>query len=458
MKNDNAKYVLHVVNSKAIKVADIAIDTITVLSGINASGKSTLARMLHEIINLSAIYPTLLKKYAWAPLKTWAAQIVQLNDRIESKDQGLLSAMRMQTAGMEFDKKLEVRDFETTLDELETLTRDVLSRCENEIGKGDIKRAFLAFVRAVGIGDDISLNFGKVLEIFIQKKAKCRETYSQGLSHRSYLAYNYVRDLKYDISWLMDADEVTLSEDGEPVYDVKREVDTRALVPRNNLKELYGLRHSFYIASPWVGIPQAMSDGGVTIGYDDFPHYPVTEHPVDTDDLFRALGGHLEVDESTGRKKWIYKCPEFADPIDLTDCATGMKSLAILNILYKGGFLDGETLLIVDEPEAHLHPQWIFEYARILVLIAKRLKVRMLLTSHHPDMISALKVIAQAEKLGGVRFFLANAESPGKRKNFTYEPLGMNIEPIFRKFNVAIDRIDTYMAQLAMKESNGDFE
>ncbi len=40
--------------------------------------------------------------------------------------------------------------------------------------------------------------------------------------------------------------------------------------------------------------------------------------------------------------------------IDLRDCATGIKSFAIINFLVKNKSINDKTLLILDEPEAHL--------------------------------------------------------------------------------------------------------
>ena len=53
---------------RAIASADIRLDEITVLAGINASGKSTLAHLFHSLINLNAIYPTSLESYYWEKL------------------------------------------------------------------------------------------------------------------------------------------------------------------------------------------------------------------------------------------------------------------------------------------------------------------------------------------------------------------------------------------------------
>jgi predicted ATPase len=50
----------------------------------------------------------------------------------------------------------------------------------------------------------------------------------------------------------------------------------------------------------------------------------------------------------------------------------------------------------VDEPETHLHPKWQVEYARLLVELVKN-DISVLVTSHSPYLIQALKVFSDKE-------------------------------------------------------------
>lgn len=454
----DSKYLLTVKGSKAIHTAKIGLDSITVLSGVNACGKSTLARILHQIVNLSSMYPVLLERHAWKPVKTWASQIVQLKNRLDGNGLVTLSALGMQVQATEFERELEKGCFREVLGRLGAYSQEQISRCQARMAEGDVKRAYMAFVRAVGIGEELTGDPQKVYAIFSEKRQKCIETYEQLMHVRNYGVYNCATDMKFDLSWLVDADEVSLCEDGEPVYAVHRVAPSGTLEPDCPLKEIFGIRHSFYIASPWVSLPVISEDGMLQMKYDDFPHHPVSGVVAEGADMFAALGGKLTFDVSTGRRRWLFQRGD-EPAVDLTDCATGIKSLSILNILYTQGYLNGETLVIVDEPEAHLHPQLIFDYARILVLIAKKFNVRMLLTSHNPDMVSAIKVVSEAENLNGVQFYLANeSNDAGMKFRYDYEPLGMNIEKIFRRFNVALDRIDTYGGKSALTDIDDDFE
>ena len=113
--------------------------------------------------------------------------------------------------------------------------------------------------------------------------------------------------------------------------------------------------------------------------------------------------------------------------------------------MLKSGFLNSKTLLIIDEPEAHLHPQWIIEYARLIVLLNKEIGVKFFIASHNPDMVSAIKYISDKENsLDNVNFYLSEKEPDSFNYNFKH--LGTDIEEIFASFNIAIDRINLYGA------------
>lgn len=129
---------------------------------------------------------------------------------------------------------------------------------------------------------------------------------------------------------------------------------------------------------------------------------------------------------------------------NLLECATGVKSFAMLQLLLKNGFLNKYTLLIIDEPESHLHPQWIIEYARLIVLLNKYIGVKFFIASHNPDMVSAIKYISEKEGIDNkLNFYLAERESESSYK-YNYVPLGTDIEPIFESFNIALERINRY--------------
>ena len=159
-----------------------------------------------------------------------------------------------------------------------------------------------------------------------------------------------------------------------------------------------------------------------------------------------TLKGKISRKEDVFSRIFMYTAKN-GQSIPLSQAASGLKCFAVLERLFANGSLNEDSLLIVDEPEVHLHPKWIVEYARVLVLIQKYLHTTILIASHNPDMISAIKYISEKEKVAdSLTFYIAkeiDSEGFGKYK---FKNLGTDIEEIFSSFNIALDRINQYGA------------
>ena len=106
------------------------------------------------------------------------------------------------------------------------------------------------------------------------------------------------------------------------------------------------------------------------------------------ENIKREISGDMEYDKKL--KKLLYK--KNGKEFDIKNIATGIKSFGILELLLKNERLDEKTILLIDEPEVHLHPKWQIRYAELLTLISKSLKVKILLNSHSPYFIRALSI------------------------------------------------------------------
>ncbi|MDE6291656.1 MAG: ATP-binding protein, partial [Muribaculaceae bacterium] len=163
-------------------------------------------------------------------------------------------------------------------------------------------------------------------------------------------------------------------------------------------------------------------------------------------EISMILGGDVVLkDEGIGRKELRYVRSADGLNISIDEVATGMKSFAYLLRLLQNGYIDDQTLLIIDEPEAHLHPQWIVKFAKVLVLIQKLLGTKIMVASHDPDMVAAINTIAEAEGLSDITNFYQAVNEPGELR-YTYVNSGNDISCIFESFNIALDRIDNYTA------------
>jgi predicted ATPase len=91
--------------------------------------------------------------------------------------------------------------------------------------------------------------------------------------------------------------------------------------------------------------------------------------------------------------------------IELINIATGIKMFGIFQVLSQNNYLNENTVLVLDEPEVHLHPKWQLEMANIIVELVKN-GVKILVNSHSPYMIEALERYAEKAEVSA-DFYLA---------------------------------------------------
>ena len=82
----------------------------------------------------------------------------------------------------------------------------------------------------------------------------------------------------------------------------------------------------------------------------------------------------------------------YTKPIKLENLSTGLKAFMILKLLIENQALKEKDLLVLDEPEVHLHPEWQILYAEIVVLLQQAFHLTVLLTTHSPYFLHALEV------------------------------------------------------------------
>jgi predicted ATPase len=116
--------------------------------------------------------------------------------------------------------------------------------------------------------------------------------------------------------------------------------------------------------------------------------------------------------------------------------ATGIKTFGILQVLLENNYLKDNTILILDEPEVHLHPKWQLEMAKVIVELVKN-GVKIVVNSHSPYMIDALKYYADKSKVNS-NFYLAQKSED---ETSTINDVTIDISPIFEKLTEPLEQL-----------------
>ena len=69
--------------------------------------------------------------------------------------------------------------------------------------------------------------------------------------------------------------------------------------------------------------------------------------------------------------------------------------MATLQAAFCKGAIGEKDVLILDEPEIHLHPEWQVKYAELIVQLQKAFSLTILLTSHSPDFVEAIRLYSK---------------------------------------------------------------
>jgi predicted ATPase len=115
-----------------------------------------------------------------------------------------------------------------------------------------------------------------------------------------------------------------------------------------------------------------------------------------SDSIFSTINGAIKKENG----KFLYQKQRRRRvplSVEITNTAFGIKSFGLLQLLNDNGYLNKKYLLILDEPEVHLHPEWQVKYAELIVELVKN-EIYVLVNSHSPYMIQALKFYSDKQQ------------------------------------------------------------
>ena len=91
-----------------------------------------------------------------------------------------------------------------------------------------------------------------------------------------------------------------------------------------------------------------------------------------------------------------------------------MKTFITIKRLLALGVLKEQSLMILDEPEVHLHPECQVLFAKIIVLIQKTFDVNFLINTHSPYFMEAIDVYASKFDIRPkVKYYLSSKNESG---------------------------------------------
>lgn len=395
-------------NIGIIQDADINIDGITLIAGQNDTGKSTVGKILYAVVKgfnqsesqfqqqqnkiISSYYQDILKEIK----KNWKENIT------------------------EFQTKEISNEWIDSISEL--ISKDFVP---DEIRNQIINQLF--FLRAY-----LSIQFnsieqkGEELKLWINSEISVLSNiFNTEKNHSKIEIEDLLGNAIIENHFKFSQSEyflTNLDNNLETYYKEAYYIES-PLVVDDSLKNFIGNNsYSIYLRSRQEELAKSLSNPlpNITLDYSKI-YSEITE----------IINGEITINLLNGVQ---YKKND--KEINIKNTAVGIKSFGLIQLLLKNNRLNNRTLLIIDEPEVHLHPTWQVKYAEILVRLSKEFEIPIVLTSHSPYFIEALESYSKKYKYEkSTNFYFAEKNEDGLSSKIT--DVTNNISPILSSISEA---------------------
>ena len=125
--------------------------------------------------------------------------------------------------------------------------------------------------------------------------------------------------------------------------------------------------------------------------------------------------------------------------LSLDSLSSGMKTFYLIKSLIDNGTIVQNGTLILDEPEVHLHPDWQVTLAEVIVLLQREMGLHILINTHSPYFLRAIEVFSgKYDTEDVIKYYLSyNEGDNAKMKDVTF-----NISEIYKVLSGPLQRIE----------------
>ena len=139
-------------------------------------------------------------------------------------------------------------------------------------------------------------------------------------------------------------------------------------------------------------------------------------------------------------------------PFNMKNSSSGSKQIGSIQMLLDNKQLCENDFLIIDEPEANLHPEWQIEFAELIVKLVKDLNITVYINSHSPQFIEALEVFSVKYEIDDdTRFYMTVKNEDNDKFDFK-EIYYSNIGEFYKALAKPYDTINEIRLENNLKD------
>ncbi len=371
-------------NIAKIMEADIDMNGISIIAGNNNIGKSTILKSIYVAVNTFR----------------------NSNQKILDEHKRSLYSVIQRFDQYFDDRKYEYVSHKFLMDFYELLSKDISSLLENENRFSEIKKCFHKTLAnyEVFLQDEVICSDEFLIPLYDKIDAifkRPREIMMKFIGDR-YIIGTFNKQINF-ASDISSASIEIHSVNGNNIIEIKdNKIENLTLNSINEPDAIYLPTFSVLdmINNNYNYRGMSYSPEGDILRYlrnisnpdSTFEEYTEIESNMETvkEILEDVVNGNLRM---SNNGSILYDDNDLNISVNLENVASGIKNFLLIKKLVENGFLKKNSILLMDEPETNLHPEWHLKFAEILVLMYKNMGVVSVVNSHSPYFIRALEVM-----------------------------------------------------------------
>lgn len=361
-----------------IRNADIDINGLTVIAGKNDTGKSTVGKVLYATFRALSLGTVMFDEYQKRSiianeLRPLLKKYIISDFADEELKVKISSLMELEHTILTQDSdELESLGFDAIILLLQQIIQPINNTGEQLLFKNNIKKIItnLCSIKSTEFSKKISYAFARTFGVMFAR---------------------VVLNSKYK-----EPGKITISQNEKEILNLLIGDDINSSVDKELCKSIFG--NAVYIETPFIFEIQRSYLK---------PHWQELRamlYRKSSPDGWDSTSVNVELLEFIKREvlntslisfdnqinDFVFQVDQKSEKLRMPNVACGVKSFILLYLLLQLNILTKDVLLVVDEPENHLHPKFQIQYAHLVALMVQK-GFSVIVTSHSPTFIQALK-------------------------------------------------------------------
>lgn len=378
--------VLKVENFAKIKNAEVKIDGITVIAGENNTGKSTIGKIFYCIYNC----------------------YYDFKEKINTQKELYIQSVFIKYL---FDINKSVFSLSSNIEKFQVISKNILNNKDNIMNNTDNMENLKLYIQNQ-LFSELNIQFEKDNFKLQRITSDISKTFDLNNKDFEEILINQTFDCEF-------ASQINHINSQHSVARIHLKIKDEEFEMNFKNNEILSVNNSMnlYIDSIYIDDPFVLDDINNNFKNNNSPDHTknlikkLKEKKSDTsivDEVIlkKQIKKILEQINSVANGSFLndsgeikFKVKNLSQPLNINNMSTGLKSFAIINRLIENGYFQSNGLIILDEPEIHLHPEWQLAFAEILVLIQKEFNMNIVITTHSPYFLNAIEVYSKLHNI-----------------------------------------------------------